>query len=506
MHYLAQILKKEGHTVAAFFIMPHEVLLNQQDYSQFVEANPDMDIFTVRDMALKYFHDVKASKMSIDWDYVNKIEKEYSNFKTIGLQTLSSQWFSTYAHSRNYYHDLPWDKQLYFMQLYYERVENILDEFKPDVIYDSDVAEYGRTVLLEVSYARGIPYVTLQHSYFQDYLLPTLTLSTTVEDWWINAYDTKKMELHSCADLSTRPGMKALQDFRKKRRILRKDQNFIYQVGIFAWRRDTHMLDYSIKKTIKWNLPYWWKYFRHVTTPLFSDPIWRNIYHIQEYMGKLLNRYFSLFERVNLEKEHYILFPLHQLPESSTLQKSPFYLNETILIEAVSKSALPNQRILVKENPVMIGERPRSFYRKIKRLPNVILVDPFMFDDPRPYIEHADGVITITGTAGMEAVLLGKPSIIFGPTPYSVLSCVQQLSDVTKLPQAIRSWRDYVTDDRELAVYIETVMEWGAKCGLLYLTGKPLQCNSTEILEQTEVLYSILKKGEETFHIEENRF
>ena len=88
----------------------------------------------------------------------------------------------------------------------------------------------------------------------------------------------------------------------------------------------------------------------------------------------------------------------------------------------------------------MLGVRPLSFYKQLKKLKNVILVSPFLHKDPKQYIQDCKGVVTVTGTSALEAALLGKPSIIFGATSYEVLSCVHKISDITKIKDIISQW------------------------------------------------------------------
>lgn len=499
MHYLAEILREQGHTVAAFFIMPHEVLLNHPDYREFVKLNPNMTIFTTREMALEYFNNVKAGCVPVDWGYMNKIEKEYSYFKPLGLQMLSSQLLSTYYHNRHFYRDLPRENQLYFMQLYYKSVEEMLDDFKPDCIYDSNLAEHGRTVLLEVAYARSIPYVSVDQARFRNYYLPTITLMTAEEPWLVEAFKAKKQEISACVEPSKSSGFQLLEVYRGESNILPTACLSKFHANKFSWKLDIMKMLYWIFRIFQAGLANW-SYLRHVTTPLFSDPIHRALFEVQYVARKCAIRYLDIFDKVDLKRESYILFPLHYIPESSTFTLAPFYLNEIFLIESVSKSALPHQKILIKEHHQMIGERPLSFYRKLKRLPNVTFVDPFMFDDPKPYIEHADGVVTITGSSALEAALLGKPSIIFGSPIFSVMSSVQQLSDVTELPRAIRSWPDYIVDDLDLAAYLEVVTECGVEISMPALLLPPLISDPDMVRHQTKLLYDLLQRGERAFH------
>jgi hypothetical protein len=150
----------------------------------------------------------------------------------------------------------------------------------------------------------------------------------------------------------------------------------------------------------------------------------------------------------------------------------------------------------------MLGERPLSFYRRIKRLPNVVLVDPFMHNDPRPFVEHAEGVVTITGTSAFESALLGKPSIIFGPTPFAMLKSVRSMSDVTKLPQVLRSWKNEISDDLELEAYLDVAISFGEEIFTSILNTRESENDPSKAHAEAVKMHRLLKKGEELARLE----
>jgi hypothetical protein len=74
----------------------------------------------------------------------------------------------------------------------------------------------------------------------------------------------------------------------------------------------------------------------------------------------------------------------------------------------------------------MWGRRPANFYRNLKALYNVVVVDPGVstFDLSR----KATATISVTGTAGWEAYLLGRPVVVLGNVFYDFLPGVLRCS------------------------------------------------------------------------------
>lgn len=105
-------------------------------------------------------------------------------------------------------------------------------------------------------------------------------------------------------------------------------------------------------------------------------------------------------------------FPLHQEPESSLLNISPEFNNTMEVISWVSKSLPADTVLVVKENPWSFGVRSRWFYRNLVKIPNVVLAHPIV--PSHEWIEKSRMVVSITGTAGFEAVYFHRPVLSFG--------------------------------------------------------------------------------------------
>jgi hypothetical protein len=120
----------------------------------------------------------------------------------------------------------------------------------------------------------------------------------------------------------------------------------------------------------------------------------------------------------SLPEQRYILWALHARPEDSTLVLGEGRDEIDELIEFAS--LLPkNILLVVKESPIMFGTRGKNFYRRLKSLPNVYLLDCF-FETPLAIVKSI-GVAGISGTVIMEASLLKVPSCALGKTEFDKL-------------------------------------------------------------------------------------
>ncbi|ODN65371.1 hypothetical protein [Methylophaga muralis] len=95
---------------------------------------------------------------------------------------------------------------------------------------------------------------------------------------------------------------------------------------------------------------------------------------------------------------------------------SPWHTNQLAVIEALAKSIPHDAILVVKENPAMLGLRPKDFYETICSFPRVVLINPY--SSGLNWIKKTDMTVVITGTAAWEALRLKKPVIVIGDSPF----------------------------------------------------------------------------------------
>jgi hypothetical protein len=165
---------------------------------------------------------------------------------------------------------------------------------------------------------------------------------------------------------------------------------------------------------------------------------------IKEYILILLKERFRKyfidknFIREITSNEKFLFFPLQVQPERNVDIDAPFYANQIDVITNIAKALPVDYKLYVKEHPQMQLRHWRkiSEYKEIIELPNVKLIHPLM--NPKILLEKCSLVINIAGTAGLEAALYQKPSIVFADVLYSSLPSVHRLTSLEELPNAIR--------------------------------------------------------------------
>lgn len=174
------------------------------------------------------------------------------------------------------------------------------------------------------------------------------------------------------------------------------------------------------------------------------------------YLRVGVHRFVKVFENnIDSIKERFFLFPLHMLHEWSDYPWMGLkYPNMTTLIEEIASCIPLGCKLYVKEHTTNFPEKSFSFYRSIKKIPQVKLID--RHEDTYKLITNSEGIITLGGTMGWEAMIFGRPVIILGEAWYKVLPgifqaksnehLVELLQDIKTLPLA--------TDDEKIrAIY-----------------------------------------------------
>jgi hypothetical protein len=173
--------------------------------------------------------------------------------------------------------------------------------------------------------------------------------------------------------------------------------------------------------------------------------------------GTLFEKIFSFITKISKEnikqeyqnvqkeagmKQRFVYLPLHYQPECTTNPLGYIFSDQILMIEILSASLPPGWLLYVKEHPTQwlirglnfFSSRYRGYYKRIARLANVRLV-PIKTDN-YALIRHAQAVATVTGTAGFEALIRGKPAILFGYSWYMDCPGVFKVNGVSSCKNA----------------------------------------------------------------------
>lgn len=498
LYYLAKRLKKENK-IAAFFILPGETSIKECIYNKYTYYNflreDDIDIYTCNEIAKEFTENI--NNPNICDEEIGKIEKNYTHFKNLNVQLISSQLFSTAYHGRTYIKASTYRQQLYWLYLNYKNAERIIEDFCPDLILDTDIAELGRTVLHEVAYKKSVPYISIGFSRFEQFKYPSLVQVLDSDEYFREVYS----DIYENTDNDLTDEIEYIEKFRSRTCIMSSEYK-----GTATSRYHADSIINVLKRLVKSiyiafdaELLKGKNYrFRKKNNILYANHFEVVRFGLRcELKRRWLYKKNKYFE-IPVMNERYFYMPLHLIPESSTFVGAPFYINELSIIEAISKALPANCYLYVKEHQSMLGERTLEFYKKIRKIPNVRLMQLNYYEDPKPWIANSEGVITITGTGAYEAAMLGKPAYVFGDVMYNVIEGITRVKSFEELPYLLKGNCASLSNIQSCAAYIHTVKKLGREVNLLTLLYEGNKClirgkepseNFYNYLENLELLY-----------------
>lgn len=150
----------------------------------------------------------------------------------------------------------------------------------------------------------------------------------------------------------------------------------------------------------------------------------------------------------------YYYYSLHLEPEAVVLYLADgLYTNQTKLIENIAAQLPVDSVLYVKDHPHDNGYRSVADYVRLKAIPNVKLLAPNL--PGKLVMKDAVGVFTINGTAGFEALLLGKQVYTFGRTFYGACPRVNYIHDIRALRAVLYAKRGLCySDDQALLAFV----------------------------------------------------
>jgi hypothetical protein len=144
------------------------------------------------------------------------------------------------------------------------------------------------------------------------------------------------------------------------------------------------------------------------------------------------------------KEQKFIFLPLHYQPELTSVPLGGKYADQIYIAELLRDLMPKEWRLLIKEHwsqtsVRMYGDQGRypGYYSELARLPGTDLID--LDVDSGPFIESAQAVATVTGTAGWEALTMGVPCLLFGKAWYRRCPGVQIVEDQAGLETALKT-------------------------------------------------------------------
>lgn len=410
----------------------YDFLMGQKDvdYSRLYQIN-------------EFMNPKHVEKEQVDLEYLRKMEKEYGD-PNLWLALFADRDLTTYNKFHNYSHG----EALKFLQSCIRGTEKILDEAKPDAVVFDCIASLPSYALYTIAKKKGAKII-----------LPT---TARTGNRFVFSGDTfegfdkalESFEKNEVEDKYLKEADAFLETFRKARV---KPEYFANEEKVYAKRfslggqlaKIPRAMEYALKSfTGEYENDYF--YYKRSLDKMIVERIRQNLRR----RGSK-----ALFKKPDLTK-NYAFFPLHFEPEMATMVMAPMYVNQLAVAENIAKSLPVDFLLYVKDHPSMAltGNRNPEYYEQLKKIPNIVLIDPV--EDSKKIIDNSKLVFVITGTAGWEAVMLKKPVVTFGRVFFNRMNTVYKCRSYLELPEIVRkALNAHEHDENELRRMLGAIMK-----------------------------------------------
>lgn len=139
----------------------------------------------------------------------------------------------------------------------------------------------------------------------------------------------------------------------------------------------------------------------------------------------------------------YAYFPLHVTDDYKIKRVIPHCVDQAAIIEQVADQLPQGYDLILKEHPMSLGRNSLAMLRRLARIPNVRLVEPYT--SSHDLMRDAEAVIVISSTVGLEALMYDKPVLTLGQPFYANAGVTLDLDSFAGIreavPQVVREWR-----------------------------------------------------------------
>ncbi len=425
---------------------------------KFIHEKFDCDIYGIADITDKpkifflnqklvplvkiwFYHDYVSKKnKNPDLKYLSYIEERYK----INLWLLASneRIFSKF----NNFYKFSNNEILCILEQECRLFEQILEEVKPDFVIMGLTVLHNDHLFYEMCKAKGIKTLILTHTIF-----PYLYMIVDDIDATLNIKNYNNTTTMTVAEL---------QNFLKRFDPTNQARKYktTFQNSKLTYFKAALKFLTSSNTNVKTHYTYFGRTKFQVIVKML-------IYTLKkQYREFFMNRNLNY----NIDDSYpFIYFPLHIEQERTLLLGAPFYTNQLEILTNISKSLPIGYKLIVKEHPIMIfrGWRSISDYKHIMALPNVVLLHPSVNSDE--IIKKCSLVVSINGTAALQAAFYQKPSILFvDKDSSSFLPSVYCINSIEELPQAIRISLKKEVNTEALSKYVNFIKENSFNCDI----------------------------------------
>ena len=266
----------------------------------------------------------------LDKEYLRKCEEKYK-------LNIWDFWSLPLARNKKR-RKIPQEEVLGYFQNAFRKIEKVIEDFKPEYYLSYGTAGYDAMVFKNVLGKHAVHVMEMTPGFIGG-RFSYMRKASNVWDFLGESYEKiKKRGLSTEQEIKVEELITQLRNKNKKPDCVKR-----YKEPIS-------------KKARKYG-GYVAQFMRYrQLPPSLRFVFWPIIQKTYDHLG--------IFEKP-VEGEKFALFPLHYMPEASTLIYGKWYVDQAQLIENIAKTLPVSHQLYVKEHPFGYGNRSLDFYKRI---------------------------------------------------------------------------------------------------------------------------------------------
>lgn len=476
MTHIAKLLREQG-----CINPPHALLAYYDGWKGFLERQTHTPLAGIHSLS-DIFR--RIPETALDPARLDRLNREYGEESLWNLMYTESLLFP-HTHPRlvtksRYTHE----DTLKYVHLCFDYFEDLIDSNKIDCVIDVAMVGIFRNVLDRVTEKRGIPYIYPFNALLGDSHGDRFRINTRAMERFDDVRDRYEQLLVRKEDV--KEGWDYLSGFRNSQRKSiyhffleaqppQERPTLFQRLNPVRWARKQKKRiskELALRKQARQDPAVGYNFQLHKgywTTAVRRQALaWLRTIHRRLFL-RLQNGPFP---------DPYVFMTLHMQPEATTSMFTPYHVNQAAFVENVARAVPLGWKVVVKPNKNMVGVDPIRFLQGLSRIPNVVLTG---YDaDTKRLIADSRAVVTLSGTSGLEAALLGKPVFLVAKRGviWHILrdarrfATWEELHDLLRDPQASRP------DDASLAAYLQAVHDTSFNLATDYIWEGPYDLNN----------------------------
>lgn len=305
-------------------------------------------------------------------------------------------------------------------------LEKIFDEEQPEIVVPEVGSESMRTITHLISLDRGIRILFLLYTIFEQ---PLRLYENTLHAPIVSEEEVRELSADERVEIEG-----FIERFTNKRKPIREYRRSVFVPELLKLFLN-HLYQAATDRDNEYMRPIHWALNRR-----------------KEKARSLLAR--RLYQP--LPKRPFVYFPLHVTDDYKIKRVIPHTVDQASLIEQVADSLPQGHDIVLKEHPMSVGRNSLALLRRLRRIPNARLVNPY--SNSHDLMQRAKAIVVISSTVGLEALLYGKPVLTMGQPFYGGYGVTLDIDSFREIREKVPAILEFEPDYERILRFLHASM------------------------------------------------